>query len=60
MFGLGKKVRKCFRISWWMVLGLLVVFRSRFWFSLEFGGIFKIKDRFGFGGIGIIFVVIIF
>ena len=49
--GLGKKVRKCSRTSWWMVLGPLVASRSRSWPSLEFGGTLSIKDCFGFGGI---------
>lgn len=57
--GLGKKVRKCSRTSWWMVLGPLVASRSRSWPSLELGGTLSIKDLFGFRGIGTTFAAIV-
>ena len=57
--GLGKKVRKCSRTSWWMVLGPLVASPSRSWPSLELGGTLSIKDRFGLGGIGTTFAAIV-
>lgn len=57
--GLGKKVRKCSRTSWWMVLGPLVASRSRSWPSLELGGTLSIKDCFGFEDIGNTFAAIV-